>query len=150
MQKVVKNYPFLTNENSNISQVQSVENVLITAHQRLKNKLRIEQVLQQGLLFSFTHFTAYWLLDNTSTGLVELHVGVVAPKKKYPLAVQRNRCKRLMREAWHLSLKDKKIHFSYAVKIEILLLGRGNRTATLLDYKGDVEKLLSKIQKKIT
>jgi ribonuclease P protein component len=73
---------------------------------------------------------------------------VIAPKKKYPTAVQRNRCKRLLREAWIATFKTNKSYFNAPNSHVIIWMGKGKASATLADYCYEMQKILNKLNSK--
>ena len=72
---------------------------------RLKSSLRIKDiVLQRNFVFSFP-IKCYYNLDVSEN----LKLAVIVPKKRFPHATDRNRVKRLMREAFRLNRHQLKL-----------------------------------------
>lgn len=68
--------------------------------ERLKNKKAIEKLFQEGKsLYKFPLKIFYTIQDNDAQGL-QFKMGVSVPKSKFKKAVQRNRLKRVIREAY--------------------------------------------------
>lgn len=69
--------------------------------ERLKSKIVIESLFKQGSsLTSFPVKLIWMFVDTNALGIVQ--AAFVAPKKGFPRAVDRNRVKRLIREAYRL------------------------------------------------
>jgi ribonuclease P protein component len=71
-----------------------------------------------------------------------LHFGVSVPKKKFPLAVDRNRMKRLLREAVRLYLKEHPLLRSHAVGMFVIF--NGNALISFQEVKEEVYRLLNR------
>jgi ribonuclease P protein component len=85
--------------------------------ERLKNKIEIESLFSEGNRFFEYPFNVIWKLDSNSDSTLKMAVSV--PKKKIPNATDRNKIKRLVREAFRknktiiqqpLEAKNVKLH----------------------------------------
>jgi len=85
--------------------------------ERLKNKIEIESLFSEGYRFFEHPFNVIWKLDSNSDSTLKMAVSV--PKKKIPNATDRNKIKRLVREAFRknktiiqqpLEAKNVKLH----------------------------------------
>ena len=85
--------------------------------ERLKNKVEIESLFSEGNRFFEYPFNVIWKVDSNSDYTLKMAVSV--PKKKIPNATDRNKIKRLVREAFRknktivqqpLEAKDVKSH----------------------------------------
>ena len=85
--------------------------------ERLKNKVEIESLFSEGNRFFEYPFNVIWKVDSNSDSTLKMAVSV--PKKKIPNATDRNKIKRLVREAFRknktivqqpLEEKDVKLH----------------------------------------
>mgnify|MGYP001196469982 CR=1 FL=1 len=85
--------------------------------ERLKNKIEIESLFSEGNRFFEYPFNVIWKLDSNSDSSLKMAVSV--PKKKIPNATDRNKIKRLVREAFRknktiiqqpLEAKNVKLH----------------------------------------
>ncbi len=71
--------------------------------QRLKSRKQIEQLFAEGKQFSVFPFKVFWLpLNKAET----LQVAVAVSSRNFKKATDRNRIKRLMREAWRLQKNE--------------------------------------------
>jgi ribonuclease P protein component len=84
--------------------------------EKLKSRKVIDQLFKNGRSFSNFPFRIMWKFNETA--LTELQAGFTVSSKHFKKAVDRNRIKRLMREAYrlqkrqlqdHLKVKEKKL-----------------------------------------
>jgi ribonuclease P protein component len=78
-------------------------------NERLKSRKQIEQLFSEGKKFSVTPFRIFYLLDSlltTHNSQFALQFGVAVSTKNFKRAVDRNRVKRLTREAWRLQKNE--------------------------------------------
>lgn len=71
---------------------------MLRSQERLKLRKQIETLFSKGEAFSVFPIRVIWLLAEGSK--ISIKVGFSVSKKKMKLAVDRNRTKRLLREAW--------------------------------------------------
>jgi len=82
-------------------------------NERLKSRKQIEQLFNEGEKFSVAPFRIFYSLDSLLTihdSQFTIHFGVGVSSKNFKKAVDRNRIKRLTREAWrtqNIQLKEK-------------------------------------------
>ena len=78
-------------------------------NERLKSKKQIEQLFSEGKSFVVTPFRVYYLIKemfNTQRSMFNIQFGVGVSAKNFKKAVDRNRIKRLTREAWRLQKNE--------------------------------------------
>lgn len=115
-----------------------------TKDERLSSRKLIEQVAAEGKSFLVHPFKVI-ALETTLQTTFPAQVMMTAPKKKFPRAVDRNRIKRLMREAWR---KNK--HMLYTSlneqnkKLALMLIYVG---AELPEYKLAEDKIILILQR---
>ncbi|MEW2920610.1 ribonuclease P protein component [Muricauda sp. ANG21] len=113
--------------------------------EKLKNKMLFESLFKEGK--SVSHFPLKLIYLNTSfEDDSKIKVGVVAPKKKFKSAVDRNRIKRLLREAYRLnkSLIFNNIEGNFA----FLFLYLGNKMPSYADIESAMQKLMDDFLKR--
>ena len=113
--------------------------------EKLKSRKLIEQLFKEGK--NITNFPLKLIYLNTVfEDEVKIKTGVIAPKKNFKNAVQRNRIKRLLREAYRLNkpLVFNNIEGSFAFMI--LYLGKEIPNHQLVDEK--MKGLLTKFHEK--
>lgn len=68
--------------------------------ERLKSKKQTDQLFSEGKKFSVTPFRIFYIINSTETSSHQFGVGVSS--KVFKRATDRNRVKRLVKEAWRL------------------------------------------------
>ena len=74
--------------------------------ERLKSRKQIEKLFAEGKSFVVIPFRIYFLVDGPWTMNHGLQFGVGVSAKNFKRAVDRNRIKRLTREAWRLQKNE--------------------------------------------
>lgn len=119
-------------------------------NERLKSRKAIEHLFSSGQKFNLSLFRVFYSFqkDNTSSANTLLQAGFAASSRIFKTAVQRNRIKRLMREAWRLqknelqtTLKDQQ------QKLEVFLIYTGKELPVFADVSSTMKLILSKLIK---
>lgn len=109
--------------------------------ERLKSRKQIEQLFSEGKRFTITPFIVYYLTSSSFT----LQFGIGVSGKNFKKAVDRNRIKRLTREAWrlqHVELKEKLKETGKQLNVFFIYTGK-----EMPEYKHVSEKVKYIIQK---
>jgi len=117
--------------------------------ERLKSRKQIEQLFSEGKNFPLSPFRIYYLVTpfiNNASSNLQFGAGVSA--KNFKRAVDRNRIKRLMREAYRLqkkqlqeALKQKKL------QLNVFFIYTGKELPMFNTVKEKVNVILSKLIK---
>jgi len=93
---------------------------------RLRTRTEFTELFDKGASFSFSPIKTVYLFEQAQTPGCKF--GVVAPKKKFKKAVDRNRIKRLLRESCriHKSMLEKQVHTS-GISAKILFIYQNNQ-----------------------
>jgi ribonuclease P protein component len=78
--------------------------------ERLKSRKQIEQLFKEGKRFAVSPFRVFYVLSEEKPSVIgsPLLFGVAAGTRSFKKAADRNRIKRLVREAWRLHKNDLK------------------------------------------
>ncbi|MFN7115840.1 MAG: ribonuclease P protein component [Saprospiraceae bacterium] len=71
--------------------------------ERLKSRTVIEQLFKQGQSFAQYPLRLVWTVQEERQSAFPVQFALTVPKKKFKKAVQRNRIRRLVREAYRLN-----------------------------------------------
>ena len=112
-----------------------------TKAERLSSKIEIENLFGTGKSFNSAPFKVIWL--EKSEGATPAKIVISIPKRLFKRAVDRNRLKRLTREAYRKNkpllydnLENKKIHLMFIFT-----------SKTIIEYKEMEEKIISILQR---
>ena len=83
--------------------------------ERLKSRKQIDELFAKGKSFSVFPVKAIYIFDSTTEN-AGIQVGVTASKRFFKRAVDRNRIKRLLREAYRLQKEDLSLHIKASHK----------------------------------
>jgi len=113
--------------------------------ERLKSRKQIDQIFETGKKITLFPFR---LLYRTEQGKGNLKAGFTVSSKNFPRAVDRNRIKRLMREAYRLrknELETEVLKNDFCLHLFLIYTGR-----EMVDYEEisvPLKKLLDKLMK---
>lgn len=122
-------------------------------NERLKSRKQIEQLFKEGKSFAVTPFRVYFMVNSIRSMVNKgssLQFGVGVSNKNFKKAVDRNRIKRLIREAWRLQkneLKEKIDSGNQQMNVFFIYTGKELPEFTVIKDKVAValKKLLDKI-----
>ena len=78
-----------------------IEKFTLGKNERLKSRKQIERLFKEGKSFMLPPFRVTYIIGSAETG-AQLQFGVGAGTRSFKKAVDRNRAKRMVREAWRL------------------------------------------------
>ena len=111
-------------------------------NERLKSRKAIEQLFKDGQRFTITPFRIFYAMAPAS----ELQAGVGAGTRNFKKATDRNRIKRLTREAWRLQKKPLQEKLQQLEKgLHIFFIYTGKELPTYNQVYESVEKSLQKL-----
>ena len=112
-----------------------------TKAERLCSKVEIDKLVETGKSFNSGFFKIIW--KETTEGTAPAQIVISVPKRLFKKAVDRNRLKRLTREAYrknknilYTDLKNKKILLMFIYKVK-----------TIVEYKELEEKIIVALQR---
>jgi ribonuclease P protein component len=113
-------------------------------NERLKSRKQIEQLFSEGKKFSINPFRIFYLLKESSTP--PLQFGVSVSNKNFKRAIDRNRIKRIVREAWRLQknifqqqLREK------GKQLHVFIIYTGKEIPGFSEVSEKVKKILDKL-----
>lgn len=121
--------------------------------ERLKSRKQIEQLFDRGKSFVVTPFRVYFILNSelpTGKERSLLQFGVGASSKNFKKAVERNRIKRLTKEAWRLQKNELEEKVNASVKqLNVFFIYTGKELPDFAMVKDKVSVALKKLVDKI-
>lgn len=122
----------------------------LQAIERLKLRKQIETLFQTGEAFSvFPLRVVYSLIPLTATEISPVRAGFSIPKKRIKKAVNRNRVRRLLREAWRLQKHALYQSIPAGQQLHCFLIFTGNEKLTFEEAKAAIKKLTDKLIPKL-
>lgn len=122
----------------------------LQAIERLKLRKQIETLFQTGEAFSvFPLRVVYSLNSLAATEISPVRAGFSIPKKRIKKAVNRNRVRRLLREAWRLQKHALYQSIPEGHQLHCFLIFTGNEKLTFEEAKTAVKKLTDKLIPKL-
>ena len=117
--------------------------------QKLKSRKLITEVFAQGKSFSVYPLRVTYLLK-PSANTPGIQIGVSASKKNFKKAVDRNRMKRLLREAYRLQKNEllDKVKLS-GIQCSVFFLYTGKEIAAYQEITAAMTKTLDQLNKRI-
>ena len=116
----------------------------MTKHERLKSKKQIEELFSGGSSFFYYPFKIYYL-SHEEQEKQSVRLLVAVSKKKFKKAVDRNRIKRVVREAYRKNKQGLNEHLQKNNKS--LWLGLIYTGETILSYQETERKLILILQR---
>ncbi len=121
-------------------------NTTYSSKEKLKSKKLIEQLFQEGRSISVYPMRLVYLKTVFDDG-VNIKTGVSVSKRHFKNAVDRNRIKRLLREAYRL---NKPMYFNnFSTQCAFMILYIGNEKPTFQEIETKMKLLFDKFHKEI-
>jgi len=118
--------------------------------ERLKSRKQIEKLFAQGNRFVVNPYRIYFLIPGASTIDHGLQFGVGVSAKNFKKAVDRNRIKRLTREAWRLQKNELNEKVKATQKqLNVFFIYTGKELPDFTTVKDKVAVALKKLADKI-
>lgn len=125
----------------------------IGRNERLKSRKQIEQLFAEGKSFVVSPFRIYFLFNellNAQHIMLTVQFGVGVSAKSFKRAVDRNRIKRLTREAWRLQKNELKQKMQTSGKqLNVFFIYTGKELPDFTIVKDKVAVALKKLVDKI-
>ena len=121
--------------------------------ERLKSRKQIEQLFDKGKSIVITPFRVYFLIDemlNAQRSMFNVQFGVGVSARNFKKAVDRNRIKRLTREAWRLQKNEIAKKTKEAQRqLNVFFIYTGKELPDFTTVKDKVAIVLKKLADKI-
>jgi ribonuclease P protein component len=113
--------------------------------ERLCSKKAIDRLFEDGFSFFSHPFTVVWQPYQASSSL-PARTGISVPKKNFKKAVDRNRIKRVTREAWRHQKKTLyNILEQHNMRIVIMLIYNGRELPSPDEMNKNIKKLINRL-----
>lgn len=118
--------------------------------EKLKSRAELQAIFTTGKSFSVFPIKVFFIEKDSMDNSVPVHAGVGVSSKHFKKAVDRNRIKRLLREAYRLekqSLHEALVNQSKTISVFFLYLDKELPDHTLVreKMKEGIEKLIKKL-----
>jgi ribonuclease P protein component len=113
-----------------------------TVHERLKREQHIKTLFHKGKAFSAFPLKCIWLPLHRNEERSPVRIVISVPKKRTPLATDRNRVKRLLREAWRLNKHLLYEQVPAAVQLHLFLVYTGQPNPDLPAMEKAVQQMI--------
>ena len=120
-----------------------------TQDERLKREQHIETLFRTGKAFSVFPLRVLWLPLPRAETAAPVQAGFSAPKKKFRRANDRNRVKRLLREAWRLQKNELYETLSPDTGLHLFFIFTATELPEYNTVSEAVKKAIDKLQKAI-
>jgi len=115
--------------------------------ERLKSRKQIEQLFDDGQRFSISTLRIFYSFQNCPANVKpQLQAGFVASSRNFKTAVDRNRIKRLIKEAWRLQKNEleRKLH-EQSLNLNVFFIYTGRDLPAYDDIYTNMKKIILKL-----
>ncbi len=150
--KAEKNLRFLTKESSNKPSwapeaARSIPGGFSFPRiERLRSRRLIQQLFKEGRRITESRIQAVYLFLPATRGSHPAAVAFSVPKRSFPRAVDRNRIKRLMREAWRTQKRSlMEILFVQQKQLLVMFVCRGTKLPQYAVVNEEINRILNRL-----
>lgn len=123
----------------------SSKSLTFTQKEKLKLKKDIEKLFLHGKAFSINHIRIVYQFSQGTTFSSKTQIGFSVPKKRFKRAVDRNRIKRLEREAWRLQ-KDRLLQqIPDSMQLQLFFIYQSNTMPVFPAINNTVDAIITKL-----
>ena len=112
--------------------------------QRLSSKIKIEQLFEEKNTFVQEHIKVYWNVVNSGNNNISVLFSV--PKKIVPLAINRNKIRRLIKEAYRI---NKSILTHNKGELNLAFICLSSNFDKFNDIEGKIKLILHRLNQEI-
>ena len=115
--------------------------------ERLKSRKQIEQLFDNGQRFSISTLRIFYSFQNCpATIKPQVRAGFVASSRNFKTAVDRNRIKRLIKEAWRLQKNEleKTLH-EQSLNLNVFFIYTGRELPPYDEIYSNMKKIILKL-----
>jgi ribonuclease P protein component len=115
--------------------------------ERLKSRKQIDHLFNDGQRFNLSFFRVFYSIANSSDVKdTPLQAGFAAGSRNFKTAVDRNRIKRLMREAWRLQKNELKRELAKQNRrMDVFLIYTGKELPVYSEVSSTIQKIIEKL-----
>jgi ribonuclease P protein component len=116
-------------------------------NERLKSRKQIEQLFNDGYRFNLSYFRIFYsFLDKPNVTASPLQAGFAAGSRNFKTAVDRNRIKRLIKEAWRLQKSELKEQLTQQNrKLNVFFIYTGKELPVYSEVYLSIKKIAAKL-----